>query len=112
MPVRAETVRVAGYAAAVTGEPVDIAAARLPADEAAERGARDCLRVGGGTGFTWESEVHPPPKRAGVRTRRGSGVTESEEMVAADRPPERADRPSGWGVAVRARGDVADRGTT
>nr|WP_309096404.1 acyl-CoA dehydrogenase family protein [Streptomyces sp.] len=85
-PVRAETARAAGYAAAVTGDPVDIAAARLPAGGAAERGARDCLRVRGGTGFTWESEVHPLPKRAGVRTRRVGEVTESEDAVAVDRP--------------------------
>jgi alkylation response protein AidB-like acyl-CoA dehydrogenase len=83
MLVRAETARAAVYAAAVTADPADIAAARLLADEAAVRGARDCLQVHGGMGFTWESEVHLHLKRAWVRTHRTGGVTESEEMLAA-----------------------------
>ncbi|GGX22907.1 hypothetical protein GCM10010383_61390 [Streptomyces lomondensis] len=83
MLVRTETARAAVYAAAVTGDPVDIAAARLLADEAAVRGARDCLQVHGGMGFTWESEVHLHLKRAWVRTQRAGGVTESEEILAA-----------------------------
>jgi alkylation response protein AidB-like acyl-CoA dehydrogenase len=82
--VRVEVARAAVYAAAVTGDPVDIAAARLLADEAAVRGARDCLQVHGGMGFTWESEVHLHLKRAWVRARRGGGNTESEELLAAD----------------------------
>ncbi|MFC9127714.1 acyl-CoA dehydrogenase family protein [Streptomyces sp. NPDC057099] len=82
--VRAETARAAVYAAAVTADPADIAAARLLADEAAVRGARDCLQVHGGMGFTWESEVHLHLKRAWVRTQRAGGVTESEEFLAAD----------------------------
>ncbi|WP_037669959.1 acyl-CoA dehydrogenase family protein [Streptomyces griseus] len=82
--VRAETARVAVYAAAVTADPADIAAARLLADEAAVRGARDCLQVHGGMGFTWESEVHLHMKRAWVRTRRAGECTESEELLAAD----------------------------
>ncbi|MET9380211.1 acyl-CoA dehydrogenase family protein [Streptomyces sp. NPDC002928] len=82
--VRAEVARAAVYAAAVTADPVDIAAARLLADEAAVRGARDCLQVHGGMGFTWESEVHLHLKRAWVRARRTGGVTESEELLAAD----------------------------
>lgn len=82
--VRVEVARVAVYAAAVTGDPVDIAAARLLADEAAVRGARDCLQVHGGMGFTWESEVHLHLKRAWVRAGRGGGNTESEELLAAD----------------------------
>uniref|UniRef100_UPI0031CEBABA acyl-CoA dehydrogenase family protein n=1 Tax=Streptomyces hawaiiensis TaxID=67305 RepID=UPI0031CEBABA len=81
--VRAETARAAVYAAAVTADPADIAAARLLADEAAVRGARDCLQVHGGMGFTWESEVHLHLKRAWVRTQRAGGVTESEEALAA-----------------------------
>ncbi|MEU3887895.1 acyl-CoA dehydrogenase family protein [Streptomyces sp. NPDC029041] len=81
--VRAETARAAVYAAAVTADPADIAAARLLADEAAVRGARDCLQVHGGMGFTWESEVHLHLKRAWVRTQRAGGVTDSEEMLAA-----------------------------
>ncbi|MFG2784358.1 acyl-CoA dehydrogenase family protein [Streptomyces prunicolor] len=82
--VRVEVARVAVYGAAVTGDVVDIAAARLLADEAAVRGARDCLQVHGGMGFTWESEVHLHLKRAWVRARRGGGNTESEELLAAD----------------------------
>ncbi|MFF4492205.1 acyl-CoA dehydrogenase family protein [Streptomyces sp. NPDC001544] len=84
MLVRAETARAAVYAAAVTADPVDIAAARLLADEAAVRGARDCLQVHGGMGFTWESEVHLHLKRTWVRAQRGGGATESEELLAAD----------------------------
>ncbi|MFH8898490.1 acyl-CoA dehydrogenase family protein [Streptomyces coeruleorubidus] len=83
MLVRSETARAAVYAAAVTADPVDIAAARLLADEAAVRGARDCLQVHGGMGFTWESEVHLHLKRAWVRTQRAGGITESEEALAA-----------------------------
>lgn len=81
--VRAETARAAVYAAAVTADPADIAAARILADEAAVRGARDCLQVHGGMGFTWESEVHLHLKRAWVRTQRAGGVTQSEELLAA-----------------------------
>ncbi|GDY84989.1 hypothetical protein SAVCW2_41880 [Streptomyces avermitilis] len=50
MLVRVETARVAVYAAAVTADPLDIAAARLLADEAAVRGTRDCLQVHGAWG--------------------------------------------------------------
>ncbi|WP_189950143.1 acyl-CoA dehydrogenase family protein [Streptomyces alanosinicus] len=80
---RTEIARVAVYAAAVTADPADIAAARLLADEAAVRGARDCLQVHGGMGFTWEADVHLHLKRAWVRARRGGGGTESEELLAA-----------------------------
>ncbi|MEU6508657.1 acyl-CoA dehydrogenase family protein [Streptomyces sp. NPDC046942] len=81
--VRAEIARVAVYAAAVTADPADIAAARLLADEAAVRGARDCLQVHGGMGFTWEADVHLHLKRAWVRAQRGGGDTQSEELLAA-----------------------------
>ncbi|MFF9406506.1 acyl-CoA dehydrogenase family protein [Streptomyces anandii] len=84
MLVRTETARAAVYAAAVTADPADIAAARLLADEAAARGSRDCVQVHGGMGFTWESEVHLHLKRAWVRSHRAGGVTESEELLAAD----------------------------
>ncbi|WP_053747578.1 acyl-CoA dehydrogenase family protein [Streptomyces sp. MMG1533] len=84
MLVRAEVARAAVYAAAVTADPLDIAAARLLADEAAVRGTRDCLQVHGGMGFTWESEVHLHLKRAWVRAQRGGANTESEEALAAD----------------------------
>ncbi|MEU9666408.1 acyl-CoA dehydrogenase family protein [Streptomyces bobili] len=82
--VRVEVARAAVYAAAVTADPADIAAARLLADEAAVRGARDCLQVHGGMGFTWEAEVHLVLKRAWVRTRRAGGGTESEELLARE----------------------------
>ncbi|MFI6936671.1 acyl-CoA dehydrogenase family protein [Streptomyces sp. NPDC050287] len=84
MLVRTEVARAAVYAAAVTAGPADIAAARLLADEAALRNTRDCLQVHGGMGFTWESEVHLHLKRAWVRAQRGGGVTESEEVLAAE----------------------------
>ncbi|MEU0027802.1 acyl-CoA dehydrogenase family protein [Streptomyces sp. NPDC006335] len=84
MLVRTETARAAVYAAAVTADPLDIAAARLLADEAAERGARDCLQVHGGMGFTWECEVQLHVKRAWVRARRAGGGAESEESLAVD----------------------------
>ncbi|MCX5524807.1 acyl-CoA/acyl-ACP dehydrogenase [Streptomyces bobili] len=82
--VRVEVARAAVYAAAVTADPADIAAARLLADEAAVRGARDCLQVYGGMGFTWDVEVHLVLKRAWVRTRRTGGATESEELLARE----------------------------
>ncbi len=84
MLVRTETARAAVYAAAVTADPVDIDAARLLADEAAVRGARDCIQVHGGMGFTWEFEVHLHLKRAWVRTHRAGSATESEENLAAE----------------------------
>ncbi|MFI5809981.1 acyl-CoA dehydrogenase family protein [Streptomyces sp. NPDC051643] len=84
MLVRVELARAAVYAAAVTADLMDIAAARLLADDAAVRGARDCLQVHGGMGFTWESDVHLYLKRAWVRTRRGGSATESEELLADD----------------------------
>ncbi|MGI5195904.1 acyl-CoA dehydrogenase family protein [Streptomyces sp. CA-288835] len=84
MLVRVEVARVAVYAAAVTADPLDIAAAGLLADEAAERGARDCLQVHGGMGFTWESDVHLHLKRAWVRARRGRGTADAEEALAED----------------------------
>ncbi|MFC3573026.1 acyl-CoA dehydrogenase family protein [Streptomyces yaanensis] len=82
--VRVETARAAVYAAAVTVDPLDIAAARLLADDAALRGARDCLQVHGGMGFTWEAETHLFLKRAWVRTQRMSSNTYSDELLAAD----------------------------
>ncbi|MFE9807469.1 acyl-CoA dehydrogenase family protein [Streptomyces sp. NPDC005548] len=84
MLVRVEVARAAVYAAAVTADPTDVAAARLLADEAAVRGARDCLQVHGGMGFTWESDVHLHLKRAWIRTHRAGGGTQSEEALAED----------------------------
>ncbi|MEU6538023.1 acyl-CoA dehydrogenase family protein [Streptomyces sp. NPDC047000] len=83
MLVRTEPARAAVYAAAVTADPADIAAARLLADEAALQGARDCLQVHGGMGFTWESEVHLHLKRAWVRASRGGTAAECAETLAA-----------------------------
>lgn len=84
MLVRVEVARAAVYAAAVTADPLDVAAARLLADEAAVRGARDCLQVYGGMGFTWEADVHLYLKRAWVRTQRTGGATQSEDALAED----------------------------
>ncbi|MFC4471962.1 acyl-CoA dehydrogenase family protein [Streptomyces xiangluensis] len=89
--VRVEVARVAVYAAAVTADPLDIAAAKLLADESAEQGARDCLQVHGGMGFTWESDVHLHLKRAWVRARRGRSAADAEEALAEEllSPPAR-----------------------
>ncbi|MFE2533989.1 acyl-CoA dehydrogenase family protein [Streptomyces sp. NPDC059371] len=84
MLARVEVARAAVYAASVTADPADVAAARVLADEAAVRGARDCLQVHGGMGFTWESDVHLHLKRAWVRTHRAGGATQSEEELADD----------------------------
>ncbi|MCB5178310.1 acyl-CoA dehydrogenase family protein [Streptomyces antimicrobicus] len=84
MLVRAELARTAVYAAAVTGDPVETAAAKLLADEAAVRGARDCLQVHGGMGFTWEAEVHLHLKRAWLRAEQWLTAAEAEEALAAD----------------------------
>ncbi|MEU9961388.1 acyl-CoA dehydrogenase family protein [Streptomyces sp. NPDC050982] len=84
MLVRVEVARGAVYAAAVTADPLDIAAAGLLADEAAGLGARDCLQVHGGMGFTWESDVHLHLKRAWLRARRGQSADEAEEALAED----------------------------
>ncbi|MFD5327145.1 acyl-CoA dehydrogenase family protein [Streptomyces sp. NPDC127092] len=83
MLVRTELARAAVYAAAVTADPVEIAGARLLADEAAVDGARDCLQVYGGMGFTWEADVHLHLKRAWVRAGRGPSGAAAEELVAA-----------------------------
>ncbi|MEU6391829.1 acyl-CoA dehydrogenase family protein [Streptomyces sp. NPDC046939] len=83
MLVRVEMARVAVYAAAVTGDPVEIAAAGLLADEAAVRGARDCLQVYGGMGFTWDADVHLHLKRAWVRAELAGGARAAEETLAA-----------------------------
>ncbi|MEU8539514.1 acyl-CoA dehydrogenase family protein [Streptomyces sp. NPDC048717] len=86
MLVRTEVARAAVYAAAVTADPVEIAGARLLADEAAVECARDCLQVHGGMGFTWEAEVHLHLKRAWVRAARPGGGAAAEEAVAASLP--------------------------
>ncbi|MFJ2179142.1 acyl-CoA dehydrogenase family protein [Streptomyces anulatus] len=83
MLARTEPARAAVYAAAVTGDPVEIAAAKLLADEAAVRNARDCLQIHGGMGFTWEADVHLHLKRAWLRSAAGLGGAAAEELLAA-----------------------------
>ncbi|MFG2872143.1 acyl-CoA dehydrogenase family protein [Streptomyces sp. NPDC048338] len=83
MLVRTEVARAAVYAAAVTGDPVEIAGAKLLADEAATGCARDCLQIHGGMGFTWEAEVHLHLKRAWVRAERWIPKVLAEEVEAA-----------------------------
>ncbi|MFD3971799.1 acyl-CoA dehydrogenase family protein [Streptomyces cyaneofuscatus] len=89
MLARTEPARSAVYAAAVTGDPVEIAAAKLLADEAAVRNARDCLQIHGGMGFTWEADVHLHLKRAWLRAARWLTAVEAEEVLAADLGPVR-----------------------
>ncbi|MET9584461.1 acyl-CoA dehydrogenase family protein [Streptomyces sp. NPDC006539] len=84
MLVRAELARAAVYAAAVTADPVEIAGAKLLADEAAVRNARDCLQVHGGMGFTWEADVHLHLKRAWLRSGQWLTAAEAEETLASD----------------------------
>lgn len=84
MLVRAEVARTAVYAAAVTADPGEIAAAKLLADEAAVAGARDCLQVHGGMGFTWEADVHLHLKRAWVRAEQWQTAAEAEELLAQE----------------------------
>ncbi|MFD8669719.1 acyl-CoA dehydrogenase family protein [Streptomyces microflavus] len=83
MLARTEPARGAVYAAAVTGDPVEIAAAKLLADDAAVRNARDCLQIHGGMGFTWEADVHLHLKRAWIRAARWLSAAEAEEILAA-----------------------------
>jgi alkylation response protein AidB-like acyl-CoA dehydrogenase len=83
MLVRAEVARGAVYAAAVTGDVLETAGAKLLADEAAVRNARDCLQVHGGMGFTWEADVHLHLKRAWVRAGLGQSAAQAEEELAA-----------------------------
>ncbi|MFF3643968.1 acyl-CoA dehydrogenase family protein [Streptomyces sp. NPDC002564] len=83
MFVRAELARAAVYAAAVTGDPLEARAAKLLADDAAVRNARDCLQVHGGMGFTWEADVHLHLKRAWVRAELGQSARDAEEDLAA-----------------------------
>ncbi|MFJ5706495.1 MULTISPECIES: acyl-CoA dehydrogenase family protein [unclassified Streptomyces] len=84
MLVRTELARAAVHAAAVTADPVEIAGAKLLADEAAVSNARDCLQVHGGMGFTWEADVHLHLKRAWVRAALVlPGDRAAEEVAAA-----------------------------
>ena len=84
MLVRTETARSVVYAAALTEDEGETAAAKLLADEAAVSNARDCLQVHGGMGFTWEGDVHLHLKRAWLRAGQWmSAVTAEEELAAA-----------------------------
>ncbi|MFE0191921.1 acyl-CoA dehydrogenase family protein [Streptomyces sp. NPDC058989] len=83
MLVRAEIARSAVYAASVTGGGPDVTGAKLLADEAAVRNARDCLQVHGGMGFTWEADVHLHLKRAWLRAECWGTAAEAEEALAA-----------------------------
>ncbi|MFK4224019.1 acyl-CoA dehydrogenase family protein [Streptomyces sp. NPDC019890] len=82
MLVRTEVARSAVYAAAVTEDFTEIAGAKLLADEAAVRNARDCLQVYGGMGFTWEADVHLHLKRAWLRGQMWLTAAEAEEIQA------------------------------
>jgi alkylation response protein AidB-like acyl-CoA dehydrogenase len=83
MLVRAEVARSAVYAASVTERDLEVSAAKLLADEAAVRNARDCLQVHGGMGFTWEADVHLHLKRAWLRAECWRTAREAEEALAA-----------------------------
>ncbi|WP_329281686.1 acyl-CoA dehydrogenase family protein [Streptomyces sp. NBC_00691] len=83
MLVRTELARAAVRAASLTVDPVEIAGAKLLADEAATANARDCLQVHGGMGFTWEADVHLHLKRAWVRAGLRLPAARAEEAVAA-----------------------------
>ncbi|WP_411079878.1 acyl-CoA dehydrogenase family protein [Streptomyces sp. cmx-18-6] len=109
MLARTEPARGAVYAAAVTGDPVEVAAAKLLADEAAVRNARDCLQIHGGMGFTWEADVHLHLKRAWLRAARWLTAAEAEEVLAAALGP--AGPLSGGSAAHgRRRSEVEGRG--
>ncbi|CAM5507603.1 acyl-CoA dehydrogenase family protein [Streptomyces abikoensis] len=85
MLVRAELARAAVYAASLAPEPggaAGFATAKLLADSAAVRNARDCLQVHGGQGFTWEADVHLHLKRAWLRAGQWQSAAESEELLA------------------------------
>ncbi|MEU5209636.1 acyl-CoA dehydrogenase family protein [Streptomyces sp. NPDC020742] len=83
MLVRTEIARSAVYAAAVTGAVLEVTGAKLLADEAAVRNARDCLQIHGGMGFTWEADVHLHLKRAWLRAASWGAAAEAEEALAA-----------------------------
>ncbi|MCC3770983.1 acyl-CoA dehydrogenase family protein [Streptomyces sp. UNOC14_S4] len=82
MLVRADLARASLYAASLTETPAEIAGAKLLADRAAIRNARDCLQVHGGLGFTWETDIHLHLKRAWVRAEQWQSTEESEELLA------------------------------
>ncbi|MEU4210122.1 acyl-CoA dehydrogenase family protein [Streptomyces sp. NPDC026206] len=83
MLVRTEIARSSVYAASLLITVSDIYGAKLLADEAAVRNARDCLQLHGGTGFTWDADVHPHLKRAWLRVEQWQPTAEAEEALAA-----------------------------
>ncbi|MFI0912192.1 acyl-CoA dehydrogenase family protein [Streptomyces abikoensis] len=82
MLARTELARVSVYAASLTATEIDITGARLLADEAAVRNARDCLQLHGGMGFTWEADVHLHLKRAWLRRTQWRPTEDAEESLA------------------------------
>ncbi|GAA2715560.1 MULTISPECIES: acyl-CoA dehydrogenase family protein [Streptomyces] len=82
MLVRTEIARSSVYAASLTATHSEVAAAKLLADEAAVRNARDCLQLHGGIGFTWEADVHPYLKRAWLRAAQWQPARDAEELLA------------------------------
>ncbi|MEU7134615.1 acyl-CoA dehydrogenase family protein [Streptomyces sp. NPDC046261] len=83
MLVRTELARSSAYAASLIMTLRDISVAKLLADEAAVRNARDCLQLHGGMGFTWEGDIHPHLKRAWLRVEQWQTGAEAEEVLAA-----------------------------
>ncbi|ANW18809.1 acyl-CoA dehydrogenase [Streptomyces clavuligerus] len=81
-PATAAASGSAGLAGPAGADPVAVAGAKLLADDAAVRNARDCLQVYGGMGFTWEAEVHLHLKRAWVRARARPTAAQAEEVCA------------------------------
>ncbi|MEV4441739.1 acyl-CoA dehydrogenase family protein [Streptomyces sp. NPDC049577] len=86
MLVRTEIVRSAVYAAALTITACDIAAAKVLANEAAVRNARDAVQLHGGLGFTWDADVHLHLKRAWLRAEQWGRTAQAEEELAAELP--------------------------
>ncbi|MFI0261218.1 acyl-CoA dehydrogenase family protein [Streptomyces sp. NPDC017056] len=84
MLIRVEIARCAVYAASLTERSRAVIGAKLLADEAAVRNARDCLQVHGGMGFTWEADVHLHLKRAWLRAEQWQNAAKAEEALAAD----------------------------
>ncbi|MFI1969576.1 acyl-CoA dehydrogenase [Streptomyces cinnamoneus] len=83
MLVRTELARSSVYAASLTITASEVSGAKILADEAAVRNARDCLQLHGGLGFSWDAEVHPHVKRAWWRVQQWQPVADAEEELAA-----------------------------
>ncbi|MEV5594937.1 acyl-CoA dehydrogenase family protein [Streptomyces sp. NPDC052496] len=82
MLIRVEMARSAVYAASLAERSLAVIGAKLLADEAAVRNARDCLQVYGGMGFTWEADVHLHLKRAWCRVEQWQSGPKAEEALA------------------------------